>query len=442
MKKYRVLATALAAAAFLAGCGGSDPGNQTPRVTYTRMVNFGDSLSDVGTYATFIVGTLNGEGKYSINGDFSKQVSASAPDGLLYTNWTEYLAATLRVEQPCAAETGLDSPTVAPTLDLSFLAEPATFHDTVAPAGHTMPCSSYAQGGARVTDPHGPANRFFWDAFQSTSGLLGQLTIPVTTQVDNFIAHTSGFTSTDIVTVLAGGNDVFINRGVYVDGTVAAAEAAVMAGSLTQDQANATLIKPAADAAVAAMTQAGKDLAAIILTKIVANHATHVVVVNLPDVSVTPDAAIWNSAGGGVYANAAFGSNLTLAMTQAFNTALAADLGVTAGESLHPEILWVDAFTASEEQVTNPSIFGLTNVTTPACQVDVTLPGSTGLTLPGSPPTRVPLGSSLFCTKDSLTTDLASAMTYEFADTVHPTPYGYRLLASLVGERMAGKGWL
>jgi phospholipase/lecithinase/hemolysin len=34
------------------------------------------------------------------------------------------------------------------------------------------------------------------------------------------------------------------------------------------------------------------------------------------------------------------------------------------------------------------------------------------------------------------------ANTYEYADSVHPTPYGYRLLSELVGEQLAIKGWL
>ena len=67
MKKFHVLATALAAAAFLAGCGGNDAGDQSPRVAFTQMVNFGDSLSDVGSYDVGAV-ALQGGGYFSING--------------------------------------------------------------------------------------------------------------------------------------------------------------------------------------------------------------------------------------------------------------------------------------------------------------------------------------------------------------------------------------
>lgn len=425
MKKYRVLAVAIAAAAMLAGCGGSDPGNQNPRVAFTRMVNFGDSLSDVGTYKTQLVGA-NGEGLYSINGDFSKE-------GLPYTNWTQYLAASAHVTQPCAAEVGLDSPA---TGALAFMAQAPAFFDDA-----THQCSNYAQGGAMVTNPYGPGNAFYWTTFQAASGQLGQLTVPVVQQIANYLkANNNTFSDTDLVTVLAGGNDVFINRGVNVDGTVQQVVALEQAGQLPVDQGNAMIAKAAADA-VSAMTQAGTDLAGYINSQILANGAKHVVVVNLPDVSVTPDNAIWTTTGAGVVVEPLH-PHLTLDMVNAFNTALATGLGVSNGKAGNDAVLWVDAFTASDDQVADPAQFGLSNVKAPACQLDTTAANSTGLILPTTPPTPVPIASSLFCTQNSLTTDLSTALTYEFADTVHPTPFGYRLLAQLVAAGMAGKGWL
>ena len=90
MKKFHVLTTALAAAAFLAGCGGNDAGDQSPRTSFTQVVSFGDSLSDVGTYNVGVVQAAGG-GHYSING-----VGAT---GLPRINWTEFLADTLLVAQ-------------------------------------------------------------------------------------------------------------------------------------------------------------------------------------------------------------------------------------------------------------------------------------------------------------------------------------------------------
>jgi outer membrane lipase/esterase len=421
MKKFRVLITAVAAAAFLAACGGSNPGDQSSKVAFTRMVNFGDSLSDVGTYKTQIVGGSGG-GHYSINGDFSSS-------GLPYTNWTEYLAATLQLSQPCAAEVGLAS-----VADLSFLAQTPAFNAN---------CFSYAQGGARVTVPYGPGNSFFYTNFGSTSGELGQLTVPVATQIANF-KSVSAFTDTDLVTVLAGGNDLFIDRGTIVD---VAVQTALVTGGGTITADGAASIAAAANAAVQAMSDAGAQLAALINTQIIAGGATHVVVVNLPDVANTPDNALWTTTGAGAYVEGGatpIHAHLTLDMTTAFNTALQAGLfGTNPTDSL-PTVAWVDAFTQSDMQLTQPATYGLTNLTTPAC--DLT---KTGVSVPSIG--LVPLASSLFCTKNSLIAPPADTVTaddptgvmfYLYADTVHPTPFGYRLLAEYASLQMVIKGWL
>ncbi len=381
MKKFHVLTTALAAAAFLAGCGGNDAGDQSPRVAFTQMVNFGDSLSDVGSYDVGAV-ALSGGGHFSING-----VGAT---GLLYINWTEFLAATLKLTQPCAAETGLN--TIQAVVGVPPVA--ATFHDT-----GSAPCLNYAQGGSRVTLQPGPGNVALFNAADPTTygNALGALTIPVHDQIQNYLTHGSGtFSSSALVTVLAGANDVFIQT---------ATVSAEVAAGLPQDQAVA--------GAVGAMTTAADELAADINTNILAKGATHVVVVNIPDASLTPSAA----------QSGAAGIALTKLLVQTFNTELAAKL--QAG----PSLLLVDAFTASEDQATNKAQYGLTDVTTPVCTSS----------------------SSLLCTKNTLIAAVApaasgavasAANTYEYADSVHPTPYGYRLLSELVGEQMAIKGWL
>ena len=377
MKKFQVLATALAAAALVAGCGGNEAGDQSPRVQFTQMVNFGDSLSDVGSYDVGIVAAAGG-GHYSING--------AQATGLAYTNWTEFLAATLNITQPCAAETGLNTLPIQP----GYAPVPATFHDTGA-----TPCLSYAQGGARVTADVGPGNAALFNPADSStySNAIGQLTVPVKTQIANYLAHNGGtFSSSQIVTVFAGGNDIFINL------------AEVGAGAITPT------------AAVQAMGQAGAEEAAYITSLILAKGATHVVVVNLPDVSITPL---------GLSQTAQI-QGLIKTMTTTFNDQLKA--GLTASDSL----VYVDAFTASEDQAVNMSQYGLTNVTTPACDL-------------------TKAASSLICSKATLiaavtpsplTSPATLANTYEYADTVHPTPYGYRLLAELVGEQLAIKGWL
>jgi outer membrane lipase/esterase len=425
MKKFHVLTTALAAAAFLAGCGGNEAGDQSPRFAFTQMVNFGDSLSDVGSYKTAIVGA-NGGGHYSINGDFTAE-------GLPYTNWTEYLAKQLQLDQPCAAEVGLASVGA-----LSFLAQATVDSST---------CLSYAQGGAEVTDPHGPGNAFLFTAYGSSSGQLGQLTKPVHDQIATYLSVHTNFTDSQLITVLAGGNDLFIDRALTVDAHVQGILQAEQAGHIDAATA-ATMIAAAASAAVDQMTLAGTQLADLVKTQIIANGGKHVVVVNLPNVSLTPDNALWGTTGAGQYVEPIH-AHLTLDMTNAFNAALASGLSVTTAangnqSSSLPEVAWVDAFTANTDQAAHPAAYGLVNVDTPACKLDGSA-GSTGLTVPTSPTTTtfVPLASSLFCTANTLiSTDTATLLHYEFADTVHPTPYAYRLLAELVSEQMAIKGWL
>jgi outer membrane lipase/esterase len=386
MKKFHVLTTALAAAAFLAGCGGNEAGDQSPRVAFTQMVNFGDSLSDVGSYDVGVV-KLQGGGHFSVNG--------TGATGLLYINWTEFLAATLQLPQPCAAETGLTP--VAPYVPI-IGDETPTVHD----ASNGGTCTSYAQGGSRVTLQPGPGNAALFNRNDptdpATSGnALGALTIPVHDQIQNYLTNVSqSFLPSALVTVMAGANDVFIQ--------VATVQAEVAAG-MPQAQAGA--------GAVAAMTTAADELANDVNTMILAKGATHVVVVNIPDASLTPSAV----------SSGAAGQALVKQLVQTFNAELA--LKLQAG----PSLLLVDAFTASEDQATNMAQYGLTNVTTPVCTSS----------------------SSLLCTKNTLIAAVApaasgaaatAANTYEYADSVHPTPYGYRLLSELVGEQLAIKGWL
>lgn len=125
-------ALAVLAAAVLAGCGGASGGDQTLKVKYTAQVSFGDSLSDVGSYA---VGTVlaKGGGKFTINGDNTK----INPE-LTGKNWTEHLAAQFGLAAPCAAETGLEG-NVAKGLLVARVKHPG--------------CYGYAMGGSRVTNP-------------------------------------------------------------------------------------------------------------------------------------------------------------------------------------------------------------------------------------------------------------------------------------------------
>ena len=445
-------ALALLAAAALTACGGTDssPGDQTHAVKFNQQVTFGDSLSDVGTYAVGAIAAAGG-GRYTINGS-NTSVNA-AYTGL---NWTEVLAAELKLPAPCAAQTGLQGTDNAnPALDFNV------------PIVNHAACFNYAQGGSRVTDPIGPGNR-------AVTPSLGQMTLPVVSQVKNHLAKTGGkFSGTELVTIMAGGNDVLMQLGALSAGATAAGtaagqkafptllvsglaplvapsnlpiaqqtiglaiqNAAVAGGDQTAISgaaamaainlgasplaAQAAAEKAGTDAAaegakagaayaaqqgpvlVGALGKAGAELAAIVKAELVAKGANYVVVNNLPDVAGTPSG---KAQGADIQA-------LIKAMVDAFNAQLKSGLGDD------PRIVYVDLFTISRDQVTNPAPYGLTNTTARACTS----------------------ASSLTCTSKTLSAPDVSH--YMFADDIHPTPFVYGLMTRYVLKEMAIKGWL
>jgi phospholipase/lecithinase/hemolysin len=447
-------ALALLTAAALTACGGSSPrgGDQTPATKFSAQVSFGDSLSDVGTYAVGAVKALGG-GKFTINGDNT----AINPE-LTGKNWTEVLAAQLQLPAPCPAQTGLQGDAT------KGFAVPVTF---------SANCLNYAQGGSRVTNPIGPNNKL-------VNPTLGLLTVPVVTQVANHLAKNGGkFNGTELVTVMAGGNDILFllgqlstnataagtaagaqtfavslatqlavgatnpnafqlivqaiqtesARAGHTNDTIvgAAVQAAVLAGNTPAaqssvylpmvakaqtdataagQQAGATYLTTNGPGVVTAMATAGAELAALVKTQIVAKGANYVVVNNLPDVASTPSGKSQSAAVQGLIQTA----------VDAFNAQLKAGI---AGD---PKILYVDLWTVSHDEVINPGPYGLTNTSTPACG-----PNALGTT-------------SLVCNASNVIAGDVSH--YMFADDVHPTPFENWLVARYVLEQMATKGWL
>jgi len=339
-------------------------------------------------------------------------------------------------------------------------------------------CTNYAQGGSRVTDPNGPGR----------SG--GALTEPVAAQIQNFLAlpaNGGAFKGTELVTVMAGANDMFAQSDILTAAATkvgndtgnaafatsiitqlvtaapaanrAAAQATIGAAVMGAAQAaNATptsiitaaIVAAATDAgmngytnpaatlanaqtlgataqaaattqgntaaatyvgttgitiATAGMSAAAKELAdnvKLILSK----GAKKVVVLNIPDASQTP------------YGVSSGQAPLVLAMTQAFNARLKAELTGVAG------VLQLDAFAENQKQFANPAQFGLTNVKDMVCKAG---------------PTN-PTGTSLLCNPSNILAGDTSR--YMFADSVHPTPYSHKLLAQFVTKELVLAGWL
>lgn len=187
MNTRRTWLSAASAAALsallLAACGGGDDpqlpgtlgtsGAPTTKGTFTAVVSFGDSLSDVGAYApaTSLSGT--GAAPY-FGGKFTT-------NGATGTVWVENLATSLGL-LVTPHEVGFAG---------SSVKCPAAANPALAGT-----CTGYSQGGARVTDPNGIGK----------SG--GALTVPVKTQIANHLGRFGNFKAGDLITVFAGNNDV------------------------------------------------------------------------------------------------------------------------------------------------------------------------------------------------------------------------------------------
>lgn len=472
--RHTNIALALLAAAILSACGSSDNDNnvtQVPKPKFASQVSFGDSLSDVGTYAVGPIAALRG-GKYTINGD-NTAVNAS----LTGKNWTELMATRLSLPAPCAAVTGLDG-------DVS--------RGFSIPVTNNLNCTGYAQGGARVTHPVGPGNKL-------TGTAIGQLTYPVATQVATHLARNGGkFSGSEVVLVSAGGNDAFALLGELTAAATAAGNAAgaaegakvgaqtfasTLVGLLAAGATNPTTAAQAIGAAVATesaragstsqtivgvavataaaqpgnmavgsptvygpmvaqaqaaaatagaqagakagaaagaaygaengpkmvprMAAAAAELAELVRTQIVGKGANYVVLVNLPDLGGAPSSK----------AQAASTQTLINGMVNAFNIALRVGI-----DGLESKVLYVDLFTPSQDQILNPAKYGISNATKPACG-----PNALGTT-------------SLVCNGGNVIPGDVSK--YLFADDVHPTPFGYSLMSNFVAEQMTAKGWL
>ncbi|MGI4984242.1 MAG: SGNH/GDSL hydrolase family protein [Janthinobacterium lividum] len=364
---------ALSGVAFLvlAGCGGGHDDNKTsststaPGGVTLQVVSFGDSLSDVGTYAgtgsaTFV------RGRYTTN-----------PGEVWTQKVAEYYGGTLTAAylggygQPLVASTGL----------------------------------GYAQGGSRVTDPIGESH-----ATTSAADYSAATTVPITTQVQNYLSAHGTFNANQLVLINGGANDIFIQAT-----TLSQAVKADVAAGMTLQAAIAreteTTLVPVATA-----------LAAQVAT-VLAAGATHVVVSSVPDIGQTPLAL----------ALGAQGQAVVSAVTQAYNAALYAALQAAGNLS---KVVYVDAYTWQDSLSANyvANGFSVSNTGT-ACNLTAMTAVAVAAGL--SDPTAY--ASSLYCTAATLTVAGAD-QSYIFADDVHPSTHTHALFAAYVEQQIAASG--
>ena len=267
-------------------------------------------------------------------------------------------------------------------------------------------CTAYGQGGSRVTDPNGIG--------KST----GALTVPMRKQIANHLQRFTSFRASDLILVWGGNNDAFIQFGAF-SAAATRIQIDAAAGRITADQANLALFQ-AQTAAQNEMKKAALELTGYVRTEILAKGGRFVAVFNLPDSTLTP-----------------FGSTLPAtakpvlsALVDTFNLWLREGLSDVA-------VKIIDQNTPGKDVYANPARYGIVNNTAPTCDAALISAITRGV---------VTDGSSLFCNSTvgapyyGLRAG-ANVDTWQFADDVHPTPGGHRIISDYVLAQLRSFGW-
>lgn len=347
---------ALMAAFVLTACGGGGPSVSAVKVA-------GDSLADSGTFGI----------KFTVQGN---------------PIWTELVADAVGAPDLCARHA-------------------ATSATTVVLNPNATGCTSYAVGGARINPPGGVA------ADTSPLSVVQQL---------KTLASEQPLKADEMLLVDGGGNDVadlvtaYLTAGAPPAGDGGVAYAGLLGELLTPAEVGANLANPLA-AGTLYMTRLADLLADTLDQHALQRGARRVVVVNVPDVTVTPrflgTLQFIAAQGPTGPATAAAVKGLAGAWVKAFNDRIHARLGKK------PQVVIVDFNRLLTQWVTTPAAFGLTNVTTPAC--------------PG------PIAT---CTTASLNALYGneSWRSYVFSDNFHGTPKTNELVADAVLDAVMAKG--
>jgi phospholipase/lecithinase/hemolysin len=320
---------------LLSACGGGHGGGSSSSGSAStpagginlQVVSFGDSLSDVGTYAP--IASAVGGGRFTTN-----------PGQVWTQNVAQYYGDTL---------------SAAYTIDLT--------HELKAQGGF-----GYAEGGATVATPANQ-NDFLTD-------VIGNVEMPVNQQVSSYLSAHGSFNANQLVLVWAGANDV-LRAG------------APPAATTTVETAATTLAQ--------------------VVGQIVQGGATHVVVVNLPNIGLSPDGL----------ASSDGGANFTQ-LSELFNSTLTSALQTN---GLQSKVIEVDAYTWLNGIIANfqANGFSVSN-TGQACD-----------------PSKTPDDTSLLCSPATYVSPNAD-QTYMFADDLHPTTHLHALFAQYVEQQIAATG--
>ena len=374
IKRTAQYALATLAFAALAACGGGGGSGNTSAASNAQpsanvqIVSFGDELSDVGTYAPVITASFGG-GRFTTN-----------PGEVWTQKVAEYFGGSLSAAylggfgQPLAASTGL----------------------------------GYAQGGARVQDPAGEGHAA---SSVPNADYAQATTVPVTQQVQNYLSAHGAFSSSQIVLVNGGTNDILL-----LEPSVESLVASDVAGGMD-------LTSAVQKEATAALVPVAQKFAATV-QQIATAGAGHVVVVNVPDLGQTPLGAKVGSSG----------QQLLTALATVYNQAVSQTIqsfGLPAGKVVPVDLFgWQNGVIAAYQA----NGFSVANTGT-GCNISLMVQNATnsGVSNPQA------FGSSLFCAP-ALYTVAGADQSYMFADLTNPSTHLHALFAQYVEQQLASAG--
>lgn len=344
-----------------------------------RVKVFGDSLSDSGTFGL----------KFTVQG--------AAPTGAGASDiWVDLVAKPLQAARLCPY----------------FVSTGQSF--TV-----REECTNYAMGGGRI-------NSF------TLAGANDPRSVPVQLQAAAQV-HSS-YTAGDLLLIDGGGNDVADLAGAWLaaaDPAKVPAYSALLASVLGADETTTFLAQGNQGqfgAGISYMTKLADNLSDAIVAQAVNKGATKVLVMNVPDVSLTPrfSAVLAGVASSGGDAGAV--RTVIQAWVDAFNQRLA---GRFTGS---PKVAVLDYNTTFRAQVAAPASYGFTDSANTACPAV------------GRDSSQLPTYNFLTCTSAALSVTPGKLspdwwQTYMFSDGFHPTPRAHAMAAEKALELIAAKRW-
>ena len=373
----------------LAGCGGGE--NTVEQASPPRIVAFGDSLMDTGTFGA----------KAVTQG--AKPTGAGSNPVL-----TTAIATGMGATEPCA------------------------FFRTNGAGGFTnnTSCTSFAIGGGKVNNPAAPTS---------------PIGIPV--QLATAAAAIGTYKPTDLVVIDAAGNDAADLIGAFLTmqqtgnpSQFIALTSSILGASVAQQIAAAPATAPA-QVGTAYMAALATVLHGTIKSTVLDKGAQRVVVAGQLRVASTPRlnivlTGLERQLGAAGPATRASLEGLFADWVNAFNLNLEAKF---AGDS---RVLVFNGYQQMSDMIQNPSKYGLTNV------VDASCPPV------GVDPATGPIYSLATCTEAAAAAWVGAGTSpitgkplggdwrnYLFSDNFHPTPKAYTIVGDAIVAAVKARGW-